>query len=60
MEKLFITVISHLQTHYHCKLNFQKVDQHTGGKRSIHGIQHHRENPPPPAPALEYPSVPFY
>ena len=24
--------MSNLQTHYHFKLDFQKVDQHTGGK----------------------------
>ena len=28
-----------LQTHYHFKLNFQKVDQHTGGEWLIHGTK---------------------
>ena len=28
-----------LQTNYHLKLDFQKVDQHTGGKGLIHGTQ---------------------
>ena len=31
MKKLF-SIMSYLQTHYHFKLYFQKVDQHTGGK----------------------------
>ena len=26
-----------LQTYYHFKLDFQKLDQHTGGKWLIHG-----------------------
>ena len=29
--------MSNLQTYYHFKLDFQKVDQHTGGKWLIHG-----------------------
>ena len=29
--------MSNLQTYYHFKLNFQKVDQHRGGKWLIHG-----------------------
>ena len=28
--------MSNLQTYYHFKLDFQKVDQHTGGKWLIH------------------------
>ena len=31
MKKLF-SIMSNLQTHYHFKLDFQKVDQHTGDK----------------------------
>ena len=31
MKKLF-SIMSNLQTHYHFKLDFQKVDQHTVGK----------------------------
>ena len=31
-KKLF-SLMSNLQTYYHFKLDFQKVDQHTGGKR---------------------------
>ena len=26
------------------KLDFQKVDLHTGGKLSIHGTKHHKDN----------------
>ena len=31
MKKMF-TIIANLQTHYHFKLDFQKVDQNTEGK----------------------------
>ena len=31
--------MSKLQTHYHFRLDFQKVDQHTGGKWLIHGTK---------------------
>ena len=34
-KKLF-SFMSNLQTYYHFKLDFQKVDQHTGGKWLIH------------------------
>ena len=33
-----------LQAHYHFKLDFQKVDQHTGGKWLIHGTKHRKDN----------------
>ena len=33
-----------LQTQYHFKLDFQKVDQHTGGKWLIHGTKHRNDN----------------
>ena len=29
---------------YHFKLDFQKVDQHTGGKWLIHGTKHYKDN----------------
>ena len=32
METL-LSIMSNLQTHYHLKLDFQNVDQQTGGKR---------------------------
>ena len=31
--------MSNLQTYYHFKLDFQKVDQPTGGKWLIHGTK---------------------
>ena len=36
--------MSNLQTYYHFKLDFQQVDQHTGGKWLIHGIKRHKDN----------------
>ena len=36
--------MSNLQTYYHFKLDFQKVDQHTGGKWLIHGTKRHKDN----------------
>ena len=39
MKKLF-SIMSNLQTSYHFKLDFQKIDQHTGGKWLIHGTKH--------------------
>ena len=42
-KKLF-SFMSNLQTYYHFKLDFQKVDLHTGGKWSIHGTKHHKDN----------------
>ena len=56
--KQFLFVISSLQTHCHFKLDFQNVDQHTGGTWLIHGTKHHKNsklqslNPP-----IEYPSI---
>ena len=43
VKKLFSIMIN-LQTHYHLKLDFEKVDQHTGGKWLIHSTKHHRKN----------------
>ena len=42
MEKLF-SIISHLQTHYHFKPDFEKVDQHTDDKWSIYGTKHRKD-----------------
>ena len=36
--------MSNLQTYYHFKLDFQKVDQHTGGKWLIHGTKLRKDN----------------
>ena len=33
-----------LPNHYHFKLDFQKVDQHTGGKWLIHDTKHRKDN----------------
>ena len=35
--------MSHLQS-YHLKLDFQKVDQHAGGKWLIHGTKRRKDN----------------
>ena len=36
--------MSNLQTHCHFKLDFQQVDQHTGGKWLIHDTKHGKDN----------------
>ena len=36
--------MSNLQTHYHFKLDYVKVDQYTGGKRLIHGTKRRNDN----------------
>ena len=33
-----------LQTYYHFKLDFQKLDQHTGGKWLIHDTKRRKDN----------------
>ena len=38
------SLMSNLQTYYHFKLDFQKVDQHTGGKWLIHGTKRRKDN----------------
>ena len=35
--------MSNLQTHYHFKLDFQKEDQHTGGRWLIHDTKHDKD-----------------
>ena len=42
-KKLF-SLMSNLQTYYHFKLDFQKVDQHTRGKWLIHGTIRRKDN----------------
>ena len=37
--KLF-SIVSNFHTHYYSKLDFQKVDQLTGGKWLIHGTKY--------------------
>ena len=36
--------MSNFQTFYHFKLDFQKVDQHTGGKWLIHSTKRRKDN----------------
>ena len=36
--------MSNLQTYYHFKLDFQKVDQHTWGKWLIDGTKRRKDN----------------
>ena len=42
-QKMF-SLMSNLQTYYHFKLDFQKMDHHTGGKWLIHGTKRHKDN----------------
>ena len=42
-KKLFSFVLN-LQTYYHFKLDFQKVDQYTGGKWLIHDTKRRNDN----------------
>ena len=39
-----VSIMSNLQTHYHFKLDYQSVHQHTGGNWLIHGTKHHKDN----------------
>ena len=43
MKKLF-SIMSNFQAHYHFKLDFQKLNQDTGGKWLIHGTKLHKGN----------------
>ena len=43
-QKKVFSTMSNLQTNYHFKLGFQKVDQHTGGKWLIYCTKHSKEN----------------
>ena len=36
--------MSNLQAYFHYKLDFQNVDQHTGGKCAIHGTKLRKDN----------------
>ena len=36
--------MSFLQTYFHFKQDFEKVDQQTGGKWLIHGTEHRKDN----------------
>ena len=39
---MLFSFMSNLEAHYHFKLDFKKVDQHTGGKWSILGTQYRK------------------
>ena len=43
-NKKSFSFLSNLQTYYHFILDFQKVDQHTGGKWLIHGTERLKDN----------------
>ena len=43
MKKLFFNM-SHLQSHYHIKLDFQTVLQHAGGIWLIQSPKHRKDN----------------
>ena len=43
MKQLF-SIMSNSQTHYHFKLDFQTVNQHTGDQLLIHSTKHRMEN----------------
>ena len=43
-QKKLFSFMSNLQTYYHLKLDFQKLDQHTGGKWLIHGTKRRKNN----------------
>ena len=50
--------MSNLQTYYHFKLDFQNVDQHTGGKWLTHGTKRRKDNQ---LQSLELPCrIPWY
>ena len=42
-KKVFF-IMTNLHPHYHFKLDFQKVEQHTGGKWKIHGPKRRKNN----------------
>ena len=43
-QKKLFSLMLNLQTYCHFKLDFQKVDQHTVGKWSIHGTKRRKDN----------------
>ena len=44
IQQNFFSRMLNLQTCYHFKLNFQEVDQQTGGKLLIHGTKRRKDN----------------
>ena len=43
-QKKLFSLMSNLQTYNRFKLDYQKVDQHTGGKWLIHGTKRRKDN----------------
>ena len=43
-KKTLFSFMSNLQTYYFFKLDFQKVDQHTGDNWLIHSTKRHKDN----------------
>ena len=43
-QQKFFSFMSYLQTYYHFKRDFQKVDQHIGRKWLIHDNKRHKDN----------------
>ena len=43
-QKKSFSIMSNLQTHFHFKLNFQKVDLYTEDKWLIHGTKRRKDN----------------
>ena len=43
-NETLLSFMSNLQTHYNIKLDFQKINQHAGGKWLILGIKHPKDN----------------
>ena len=43
-NKTLFSLLSNLQTYNNFKLDFQKVDQHKGGKWLIHGTKRPKDN----------------
>ena len=43
-QKIVFPLCQIYKTYYHFKLDFQKVDQHTGGKWLIHGTKRRKDN----------------
>ena len=43
-KQKIVFLMSNLQTYYQFKLDFQKVEPHTGGKWLIHGTKRRKDN----------------
>ena len=43
-DEKILSILSNLQPNCCLKVDFQKVDQHAGGKWLIHDTKHHKDN----------------